>query len=682
MLALGLVFASTSLRAQGDLNEHRRQLRDLQPKIDRAIDTGVEWLISQQLRDGSWSFLKNDFPNGQTALAVYTLLKCDLPPHHPAVVRGLAFLDREAPRETYSLACQIMALEATHDPKVLPKIEALTKTLLKWGDKGSWGYPAFRPDLSNIQYAALGLRAAHLAGAKVPKKDLKALVNAALKYQEKAKAGPLPPIPPGVDPKPTTDSYGRTPSRLEYGKERRKRVQAGFFYERGSMRTPTGSMTTAGMGILLITNSILDGNVPRGMRVKMNKAVQHALNWFRKNWSVETNPGMDKHHHFYYLYGLERVGSLLEEEIVADHPWYFEGARWLVDNQEDPGSWVDREGNPFAPPGSPREEVREHVTCFALLFLKRATFGGGTTGDIKRKRGFRTYRAEAKDAPVRMKGAGDAKLSFWITGFSDAVRDQYKPLGGLRVQKVEYFVDGKSIGVLPGDLTKPWTIQKYPMKHTFTEEGEFTITVKVDVAGVDAEGKAREPQTLASPGFVAGVDAALSDWMVPEATARGTNRLHPRDKKAESFDPSKPPPASKKKPLFTVKASSSRNQDEQSAAAVDNRQDTHWICDPKEGKPWIALKMRKGIKADAIRLSQACRNADEASKFDRITHVEIEVNGKKNVLKVELEAEVLASTLIRLPKRTSVKSLRIRIVGRRPNETNPGCAGFSEIALE
>ena len=63
------------------------------------------------------------------------------------------------------------------------------------------------------------------------------------------------------------------------------------------------------------------------------------------------------------LFGTERIGS---------HKWYREGAEVLIENQEKNGSWK-------------RNTVK---TCFAILFLRRATrpLGGVASGKKKKRR--------------------------------------------------------------------------------------------------------------------------------------------------------------------------------------------------------------------------------------------------------------------------------------------------------
>ena len=74
--------------------------------------------------------------------------------------------------------------------------------------------------------------------------------------------------------------------------------------------------------------------------------------------------------YYYYLYALERVGALTQRKWIGRHDWYREGAEELFRRQSQDGSWTS---------GGP--ESAEVDTCFALLFLKRATLRGSVTGD-------------------------------------------------------------------------------------------------------------------------------------------------------------------------------------------------------------------------------------------------------------------------------------------------------------
>jgi hypothetical protein len=81
---------------------------------------------------------------------------------------------------------------------------------------------------------------------------------------------------------------------------------------------------------------------------------------------VSTNPtgsGENYIHHYYYLYGLERAGELTLTLNFGKHDWYKEGAEMILAQQQSDGKWHSPQGT-----GGPVID-----TCFALLFLKRAT---------------------------------------------------------------------------------------------------------------------------------------------------------------------------------------------------------------------------------------------------------------------------------------------------------------------
>ena len=42
---------------------------------------------------------------------------------------------------------------------------------------------------------------------------------------------------------------------------------------------------------------------------------------------------------YYYLYGIERVGALFDQDLIGGHNWYQDGARELVKWQAGDGHW-------------------------------------------------------------------------------------------------------------------------------------------------------------------------------------------------------------------------------------------------------------------------------------------------------------------------------------------------------
>ncbi|HLF94230.1 MAG TPA: prenyltransferase/squalene oxidase repeat-containing protein [Planctomycetota bacterium] len=171
-------------------------------------------------------------------------------------------------------------------------------------------------DNSNAQYAALGLRACHDAGIMLPRE----VVEKARKWWLDSQCG---------------SGGASTAGR-------------GWNYGRGG--TAYGSMTAGAVGALTICDHIL------GIDWRKDDAANAGVHWLRENFSVIENPGRQAHHHYYYLYGLERAGMLYGTETFGKREWYPEGAAYLLERQRADGSW-----------GDPVD------TCFAILFLRRAT---------------------------------------------------------------------------------------------------------------------------------------------------------------------------------------------------------------------------------------------------------------------------------------------------------------------
>ena len=130
-----------------------------------------------------------------------------------------------------------------------------------------------------------------------------------------------------------------------------KQEIAGFGYRPGD--AATGSMTTAGIAVVELCRQGLGKKLGSSEKRKIDRSRKLALDWLAYHFSVVENPGKAAWI-YYYLYGLERVGSLLGLDHIGSHAWYYEGAERLVKVQRDDGAWAERN--------------EEADTCFALLF--------------------------------------------------------------------------------------------------------------------------------------------------------------------------------------------------------------------------------------------------------------------------------------------------------------------------
>ncbi|MFN0205792.1 MAG: prenyltransferase/squalene oxidase repeat-containing protein [Planctomycetota bacterium] len=302
---------------------------DFQKRINEAIDRGVRWLKKEQRANGTWPDGHNEkFESGVAALGFLTLTKSGVGESDPSLQRCIQFFNEyRAFEKTYSTGVLAMAWEALKRGSVdKPRAEAAAKWLMEHRDEKTklWAYPDGDVDCSNTQYALLGLHAASRMGVDIPREFLFQTVNAIVKMQQK---------------------------------------DGGFVY-RNADEVPAGSMTTAGICALQLAARHLK-SFPQYESKKSEwlAAEKLAFDWLEKHFRVDANPagfserGGMRVWHYYYLYGLERACELAGKQKIGKHWWYREGAEYLLSNQHADGHW--------------RSDFTD--TCFALLFLKRAT---------------------------------------------------------------------------------------------------------------------------------------------------------------------------------------------------------------------------------------------------------------------------------------------------------------------
>lgn len=389
------------------------------PRIHRAIDLGVEYLIDRQAIDGSWPAY-DGYVNGTSALAIYTLIKSGVSPRHESVLKGLAHLRKQRANRTYAVALELMAYQAGGDPQDLPRMRELTDDLLHWQmANGLWHYGtntgSWPGDLSNAQYAALGLRAAAAAGIEIPQAAWRKLAKASLACTQ-AK----------TSHRPTTG--GAAP--------------AGFSYFTGGGNA-NASMTAAGIGTSAICSAHLDSITEATLIRRLDQSVAAGISWLGTHWTLGT--GKPDPWNFYYLYGLERAGGLADVEKFGEHEWYWEGAAHIVGLQKETGGW-NKEPQPIS-------------DCFALLFLRRAT---GKLAVTNVTRG--NPPMVESDGNLRLRLSLRPPVALWIDsttpGFEDIVRVVYwlKPPVGDWV-RIEEFQE-RRFAIQP-KLSMPgtWTIR-------------------------------------------------------------------------------------------------------------------------------------------------------------------------------------------------------------------------------
>ena len=358
-----------------------------QAKIDQAIHKGIEYLKTADSPGHPHSKATHS-----DELILYTFIVADVSPANP---RFKALLERvlaDEPHQTYKVALQAMALEELDRVKYQSRIAYCAQHLIdNQCQNGQWSYgsPTTPPkdvptgvasdggdkpkpvtgardfgastrkekpkvvrkiaikkqrdggasgDNSNTQYAALGLRACYDAGIIIPEETM----TLAVKWLTESIHAPDGENKAG---KGAVVSGGETPGQPQ-----------GWAYKGADEGKAYGSMTAGGVGALTIYDYMMKKDW------KKDPLVKNGLTWLGNQFAVADNPGRGKNWLLYYLYGVERAGVLYGTEKIGDHDWYLEGAKFLLDAQQGDGAWKVS-----------GHENATWDTCFAILFLKKAT---------------------------------------------------------------------------------------------------------------------------------------------------------------------------------------------------------------------------------------------------------------------------------------------------------------------
>lgn len=610
------------------------KLAKLEGAIDTAIERGVAWLIEQQQRDGSWGNHQLVYPAGMTGLALYALQRAGVRADHPAIQRGYAYLDSVEPRETYGMSFALLAYGVDPPPERKKRMQKLMERLLSWQDDGGWGYPIAlagtpgyewmhdKPDLSCTQYAVTALRACQNAGLEVPKDAWLRSIAAADAF-----LGPIE----------KTVSTG-TKARGE---------AAGYRYLVD--REATCSMTAAGICVMKLARNGLGNRMPSQPDETSRRGIDLGLAWLASRYDVNGDVGGDKGWHMYFLYGIERVGSLLEIDRIGATPWYEEGAEWFVKRQHADGYWRA----PEAGGDSLHSRQSESDTCFALLFLKRATRAAKTIAVDELMRMQRS-----SDADVRLRASGRGPVTVWLEGFAERVLAAHAD--GVRVVAVEYKSGDEVLARVSADPGAPWSGEPLATSLVFDRPGVREVRAVVHARIPDA-GEAGTTHELVSQTIKLRVDGLLRPWMLAAAGERASNLVLGQE--------------------AASRVSSELVAGNPAAACTDGWQWTRWICAKDDPQPTLSLEFKKGIRASELVIHPACTRYAELGRFDRARRIQVRLNYDKKAIEVDAPADELEPIRVPLGKGVVVNRLEVKVVVRDKGGADAGCVGWTEVAL-
>ena len=334
------------------------------PKLLKSLrEKAVNFLKTTQSDDGSWT---SKTQPGITAMVCFGLESAGVKGDDATFQKGLqhllSYLQKdggiyhpETNHKNYETSLTLLALAgANSDGKLTGTIKHAEKFLreLQWDETegldkshpsfGGAGYgKSQRPDLSNTTFLLDALKA---AGAKA---DDPAMQNA-LVFVSRCQ---------NLESEFNTTEFAAkvNDGGFYYTPAAGGNSQAGKNAD-GGLRS-YASMTYAGLKSMLYAGLGKD-----------DKRVKAALDWIRKFYSVDQNPGLDQQGLYYYYHTFAKTLATLQVDLFEDakgqkHDWRKELTDALAKRQKENGSWVnsaDRwmEGDPNL------------TTAYSLMALK------------------------------------------------------------------------------------------------------------------------------------------------------------------------------------------------------------------------------------------------------------------------------------------------------------------------
>jgi hypothetical protein len=221
---------------------------------------------------------------------------------------------------------------------------------------------------------------------------------------------------------------------------------------------------------------------------------------------------------FYRIYGLERVGALEQVERIGDCAWYPEGAARLCAAQAEDGGWAG-----------------EVQTCFALLFLKRATRAPAAAVTGAAQAAAEPRAASDPAALVRIVAAGDDPTVLWISGFGAEARERFEWPSergrGPRVARVTYLDGERVLGEVEGDPARAADLERFALRVRLAS-GSHRLRARVVVARPPDTAPSGRPvpataAVIESPELELAIAArpTAPEWLVAETEDRARNLL-------------------------------------------------------------------------------------------------------------------------------------------------------------
>ncbi len=344
----------------------------LEAEAQRSTSQALSFLASRQGADGGWT---EQYGPAITAIVARAFAQdARYGPKHPIVRRAVASIlrheqtdggiyDRRQNLANYQTSVALMLLASLDDSALEPRIAKAQvflaglqydpaesiDTAHHWYGGAGYGKTK-RPDLSNTQ---MMLEALHASG--LPKDH--PVYQRALAFVSRCQMNDETNDLPFAD--------GATDGGFIYSPNAKGESKASENLQEGTAPLRSyGSMTYSGFKSLLYAGAGRDD--PR---------IKATLNWIRRNYTLEQNPGMppaQKYQGLYYYYQVfAKALQVWGEPVLTDsagrkHNWRIDLCRKLIGLQRPDGSWVNSEADRWL------ENDANYVTALAVISLQAA----------------------------------------------------------------------------------------------------------------------------------------------------------------------------------------------------------------------------------------------------------------------------------------------------------------------
>jgi hypothetical protein len=323
-----------------------------QPRNATIIQSDIE----DAIKKGTDSLIQG-YPNMITStreieLVFYTLIRSGVKIPEDLMRSFLALLLNNDLNNTYQVALSAMALSELDRVKYIERIVQCAEFLLaNQLPNGGWGYDMKTPEKfintslpkPTTPTETTSTKAIRKIPIKIPPRRISYSDNAMVWDTSISQYAIL-----GL--RACADANIEIPIKIWYDAEQAfssKQLPNGSWNCHGGPETH--SMTVGGMGSLAICLFYQNKDIQKNNRIKK------AIDWLVKDFTITGST--ENWSHYYYIYGLERAGALVGTEFFGQYQWYPLGVSYLLKEQQKDGSWNESNID----------------TCFALLFLRRAT---------------------------------------------------------------------------------------------------------------------------------------------------------------------------------------------------------------------------------------------------------------------------------------------------------------------